>query len=246
MMAEVAGTTRGSADADSPATDVFARDGDRLGTVQLPPTWFAGDINRSAVHQVMTAQLANARRPIAGTKTRGGRRGGGRKPWRQKGTGRARHGSIRSPLWKGGGVAHGPRGNETHGKRVNKRTKRLALRSVLTDRAQAGAVIVVRDLFLDEPRTKDAVAALEALGCGDGRQGRRVLVVLGDNHQPTVRSFRNLPDVHPLVVDQLNTYDVLVSDVVVVDEAALELIGTGRRTGYASRGEQDDDNEAAQ
>jgi large subunit ribosomal protein L4 len=112
--------------------------------------------------------------------------------------------------------------------RVNKKVKRAALRSALTDRANHDAVTVVRDFAFDAPRTKDAVAALAAVGTSG-----KVLVVLADRHEATERSLRNLPQVHTIVVDQLNTHDVLVSDVVVFDEAALELIGTGRRRGQA-------------
>jgi large subunit ribosomal protein L4 len=207
--------------------EVKGLDGSSVGTVELPAEWFEGEVNVPVMHQVVTAQLANARQGTAATKTRGEVRGGGRKPWRQKGTGRARHGSIRSPQWAGGGVAHGPRPEENHTKRVNKKMKRVALRSALTDRANAGDVTVVRRLAFQAPRTKDALAALQALG----HDGEKVLVVLADLDLPTVRSFRNLPPVHTLTVDQLNTYDVLNSDVVVFDEDALPLIGTGRRAG---------------
>jgi large subunit ribosomal protein L4 len=210
---------------EAPTVDVVDVDGAKVADRKLPPAWFSGEVNVAAMHQVVTAQLANARQGSAKTKTRGEARGGGRKPWRQKGTGRARHGSIRSPIWVGGGVAHGRRVEENHGQRVNKRTKRTALRSALTDRASSGDIAVVRGLAFEAPRTKAAVATLAALGLG----GRKVLVVLGSLHQPTWRSFRNLPSVHLLTVDQLNTYDVLRSDVVVFDEAALDLIGTGQR-----------------
>jgi large subunit ribosomal protein L4 len=210
----------------SASIDVKDLQGSKVGTVDLPDAWFAGDVNVPVMHQVVTAQLAAARQGTHKTKTRAEVAGGGAKPFRQKGTGRARQGSIRSPQWVGGGVAHG-RTPSNWGLRVNKKVKRAALRSALTDRANLEAVTVVRDLAFEAPRTRDAVAALAALGLGDVK---RVLVVLGDLHQPTVRSFRNLPTVHTLTVDQLNVYDVLRSDVVVFDEAALELIGTGRRT----------------
>jgi large subunit ribosomal protein L4 len=216
-----------TATAQTTTVDVVDVDGEKVGSVDLPADWFSGEINVGVMHQVVTAQLANARQGTAKTKTRGEARGGGRKPWRQKGTGRARHGSIRSPIWVGGGVAHGRRAEENHSKRVNKRMKRTALRSALTDRAQSGDVTVVRALAFESPRTKNAVATLEALGHAD----RKVLLVLGNLHEPTWRSFRNLPAVHMLTVDQLNTYDVLCSDVVVFGEEALELIGTGKRSG---------------
>ena len=206
---------------------VQARDraGTELGDVDLPEEWFGAEVNVAVMHQVVVAQLAAARTGSASTKTRARVRGGGRKPWRQKGTGRARQGSTRSPQWVGGGVAHGRSSDENHTKRVNKKMKRAALRSALSDRARGGNVSVVRDLTFDTPRTKDAVAMLDALG----HSSRGALVVLGDLHLPTWKSLRNLPKVHALTVDQLNTYDVLRSDVVVFHEGALALIGSGSR-----------------
>jgi large subunit ribosomal protein L4 len=209
--------------------DVKDLAGKKVGSVELPAAWFDGPINVPVMHQVVTAQLASARQGTHKTKTRGEVRGGGRKPWRQKGTGRARQGSIRAPQWVGGGVAHG-RTPKDWSIRVNKKVKRAALRSALSDRAQGEAITVVRDLAFEAPRTKDAVSALAALGHAE----QKVLVVLADRHEATTRSFRNLPQVHTLVVDQLNTHDVLASDVVVFDEAALELIGSGKRAGSAS------------
>ena len=201
--------------------------GKKVGSVDLPEAWFGGPVNVAVMHQVVTAQLAAARQGTHKTKTRGEVRGGGAKPWRQKGTGRARQGSTRSPQWVGGGVAHG-RVPKDWSVRVNKKVKRAALRSALSDRADNQLVSVVRGLAFEAPRTKDAVAALAALGL----EGK-VLVVLAERDEATLRSFRNLPEVHTLVVDQLNTHDVLVSDVVLFDEDALALIGTGRRRGDA-------------
>jgi large subunit ribosomal protein L4 len=209
----------------APTIDVKDLAGKSVGTVELPADWFDGEVNIPVMHQVVTAQLAAARQGTHKTKTRGEVRGGGRKPWRQKGTGRARQGSTRSPQWVGGGVSHG-RTPKDWSVRVNKKVKRAALRSALTDRAANDLVTVVRDLAFEAPRTKAAVAALGALEL-DGK----VLVVLADRDDTTLRSFRNLPHVHTLVVDQLNTHDVLVSDRVLFDEDALALIGTGRRRG---------------
>ena len=210
--------------------DVHAADGTTAGTVDLASEVFEAPVNVPVMHQVVVAQMASARRGTSKTKSRGEVRGGGSKPWRQKGTGRARHGSIRSPQWSGGSVAHGPDGNENHTKRVPKQLKRIALRSALSDRAATGDIRVVERLDFEAPRTKDAVALLEALELGD----RRVLVVLAGWPAPTVKSFRNLEPVHVLRVDQLNTYDVLCSDVVVFEQAALELVGTGRHAGQES------------
>jgi large subunit ribosomal protein L4 len=203
--------------------DVKDLQGGTVGSLDLPAEWFEAEVKVHVMHQVVTAQLAAARAGTHKTKTRGEVAGGGRKPWRQKGTGRARQGSIRAPQWVGGGVAHG-RTPKDWSQRVNKKMKRAALRSALSDRAAGDAVVVVRDLAFEAPRTKDAVAALAALGHADAR----VLVVLPERHDATERSFRNLSQVHTLTVDQLNTHDVLVSDVVVFHEAAIERIGAGR------------------
>ena len=200
--------------------------GQEAGSVDLDDAIFGAPINVPAMHQVVTAQLANARTGSAKTKTRAEVAGGGKKPWRQKGTGRARQGSIRAPHFTGGGVAHGRTGKENFSKRVNKQVKRIALRSALSDRAASGDIRVLSDLSFDAPRTKDAIEVLAGLGLG----GRKVLLVLASQDVAIGRSFRNLRDVHMLTVDQLNTYDVLCSDVVVFQQDALELIGTGERT----------------
>ncbi len=213
----------------STTVDVKGLAGDTVGSIELPAEWFAAEIKPHLMHEVVTAQLSSARQGTHKTKTRAQRRGGGRKPWRQKGTGNARHGSIRSPMWVGGGVAHG-RTNSDWSVRVNKKVKRSALRSALSDRANEELITVVRDLSFSAPRTKDAVAALEALGL----DGRSVLVVMADQDVATRKSFRNLQHVHVLTVDQLNTLDVVKRDVVVFDEAALDLIGTGRRASTAT------------
>jgi large subunit ribosomal protein L4 len=221
-----------------PTVDLRTRDGATDGTVDLDDTLFAAPINVPAMHQVVVAQLAAARRGTSRTRTRAEVRGGGAKPYRQKGTGRARQGSIRAPQWSGGGIAHGPSGEQNYTKRVSKKLKRLALRSALSDRVASGDLVVVRDLSFEAPRTKDAVATIDALGL----TGRRVLLVLAHLDEPSLLSFRNLPDVHVLTVDQLNTYDVLVSDVVVFVEAALSHIGLGTRAPN-DRAEQTDEEE---
>ena len=202
------------------------------GSVELDDAIFGAELNVPVMHQVVVAQLAAARSGTSKTKTRSEVAGGGRKPYRQKGTGRARQGSIRAPHYSGGGVAHGPSGDQNYTKRVNKKVKRLALRSALSDRARSGDVRVVRGLAFDEPSTKRAVTLLTRLGVAD----RKVLLVLGHQDVRTRRSFRNLPTVHVLTVDQLNTYDVLCSDVVVLSEDALPHIGTGTR--HADREER--------
>jgi large subunit ribosomal protein L4 len=221
--------------------DIRNADGSVGEAVELDAALFEAPVNVPAMHQVVTAQLAAARSGTAKTKSRSEVRGGGAKPWRQKGTGRARQGSIRSPQWSGGGVAHGPTGEQNHRKRVNKKVKRLALASALSDRAASDAVLVVRDFGITEPRTKDAVAFLDALELAD----HSVLLVLAERDEAIGLSFRNLSNVHLLTVDQLNVHDVLTSDVVVFAEAALDHVGRGGR-GSRGRGgraepESDDD-----
>jgi large subunit ribosomal protein L4 len=213
---------------------VHGIDGEETGTVELDDAIFAAPINVPVMHQVVTAQLAAARSGTSKTKRRGEVRGGGRKPWRQKGTGRARQGSIRAPQWIGGGIAHGPTGDQNHVKRVNKKLKRVALRSALSDRASSGSIRVVEGLAFDAPRTKDAVAFIAALDLTE----QRILLVLDGRNDVLHKSFRNLGErVHVLTVDQLNTYDVLVSDVVIFQSDALPYIGTGKRTDLVQRDE---------
>jgi large subunit ribosomal protein L4 len=189
--------------------------GAESGTVELEASIFGIEPNVPVMHQVVTAQLANRRAGTQSTKTRAEVRGGGAKPWKQKGTGRARQGSTRSPQWVGGGVALGPK-PRSYAQRTPKKMVRLALRSALSDRAADGKVVVVDEWAFDTPSTKGAVAALAALGV----EGR-VLVVLSRDDVVAWKSFRNLPRVHVLELGELNTYDVLVSDYVVFTRATL-------------------------
>ena len=208
--------------------DVYDAHGSTADTVELDPVLFEAPINIPVLHQVVTAQMAAARAGTAKTKSRNEVRGGGAKPWRQKGTGRARQGSIRSPQWAGGGVAHGPTAEQNHRKRVNKKVKRLALASALSDRASSGDVRVLRDFGLTEPRTREAVALLDRLGLAE----RSVLIVLAERDDVVARSFRNLQQVHVLTAGQLNVYDLLTHDVVLFAEEALDQVsarGSGLR-----------------
>jgi large subunit ribosomal protein L4 len=191
------------------------RAGDDAGKVDLDDAIFGIEPNVPVMHQVVTAQLAARRSGTQSTKTRAEVRGGGAKPWKQKGTGRARQGSIRAPQWKGGGVALGPK-PRSYAQRTPKKMIRLALRSALSDRAAEGKVIVVDNWNFDAPRTKDAIEALKALGV----EGR-VLLVLNGEDAVTWKSFRNLAEVHIIEAGQLNAYDVLVSDYVVFSRDTL-------------------------
>jgi large subunit ribosomal protein L4 len=189
--------------------DVKSPSGSAAGSVDLDDTIFGIEPNVPVMHQVVTAQLANRRAGTQSTKTRAEVRGGGAKPWKQKGTGRARQGSTRSPQWVGGGVALGPK-PRSYAQKTPKKMVRLALRSALSDRAADDKVVVVDGWGFEAPSTKGAVAALAALGV----EGR-VLVVLSREDIDAWKSFRNLPSVHVLEVGELNTYDVLVNDYVV-------------------------------
>ena len=183
--------------------------GRKTGSVDLDPELFGIEPNVAVLHQVVTAQLAARRRGTQSTKTRAEVRGGAGKPWRQKGTGRARHGSTRNPQWRGGGVALGPK-PRSYRQRTPKKMIRLALRSALSDRARDEKVIVVDRWRFEAPRTKEAIAVLSALKL-DGR----VLVVADRDQSEVWKSFRNLPQVHLISPGELNAYDVLVSDSVV-------------------------------
>lgn len=195
--------------------DIRTQTGSSAGSAELDDAIFGIEPRVPVMHQVVVAQMAAARAGTQSTKTRAEVRGGGRKPWRQKGTGNARQGSIRAPQWRGGGVAHGPK-PRSYDQRTPKKMKRLALASALSDRAADNKVIVVDNWSFDVPKTSDAAKALKALGV-DGR----VLIVLGANDDNAWKAFRNLPQVHLLLADQLNTYDVLVNDYVVFTTATL-------------------------
>jgi large subunit ribosomal protein L4 len=176
------------------------------GTVELDDSIFGIEPNVSVLHQVVTAQLAARRAGTQSTRTRAEVAGGGAKPWKQKGTGRARQGSIRSPQWKGGGVALGPK-PRSYAQRTPKKMIRLALRSALSDRAADDKVIVVDGWGFDGPSTRSAAELLRTLEV----EGR-VLVVVDGNDEVAWKSFRNLPQVHLIETGQLNAYDVLVAD----------------------------------
>ena len=194
--------------------------------VDLPAEIFDVQVNVPLIHQVVVAQQAAARQGTASTKRRGEVRGGGRKPHKQKGTGRARQGSTRAPQFTGGGVVHGPKPRD-YDQRTPKKMKAAALKGALSDRARNGRVHVVESLIdADKPSTRAAIASLAAIS---GR--RRFLVVLERVDTVTWLSLRNAPDVHIVAVDQVNTYDVLLSDDVVFTKGAFEAFIAGAPTG---------------
>jgi large subunit ribosomal protein L4 len=197
--------------------DVLDGKGAKSGTAELPAEFFDVPANIPLIHQVVTAQLAAARQGTHATKSRGEVRGGGAKPHRQKGTGRARQGSKRAPQFVGGGIVHGPQ-PRSYAQRTPKKMITAALRGALSDRARDGRIFVVSELVSgDAPSTKAAVAALAAVTTSD-----KVLVVIHRDEDLAWLSLRNVVSVHVITVDQLNAYDVLVNDEVVFTSAALQ------------------------
>ncbi len=198
---------------------LYTSDGTSSGDVKLDAAIFGIEPNLDVLHQVITAQLAAKRSGSASTKTRAEVRGGGRKPWRQKGLGRARQGSIRAPHWVGGGVAHGPKPRD-YTQRTPKKMKRLALRSALSARASESAVKVVEDFDWAAPKTKQAVSLLDAVGAST-----KTLVVLSSIDGVAGRSFRNLPEVILAEPGHLTPYDVLWADQVIFTSHTVGSVG---------------------
>jgi large subunit ribosomal protein L4 len=210
--------------------DVHTPSGETDGTVELPNEIFGVQANIALMHQVVVAQLAAARQGTHATKTRGDVRGGGRKPYRQTGTGRARQGSTRAPQFTGGGVSHGPQPRD-YSQRTPKKMKAAALRGALSDRARNDRVHVLTAVTdSEQPSTKTARKAIENLV-----EARKALLVLTRADEIGRLSVRNLADVHLLTVDQLNTYDVLVNDDVVFTKDAFEALLAGPARGRTAK-----------
>jgi len=216
-----------------PKVQVVDASGKKVAQRQLAPEVFEARVSVPLMHQVVVAGMAAIRRGTHATKTRGDVSGGGRKPWRQKGTGRARQGSIRAPQWSGGGVAHGPHPRD-HSMRVNKKMKRGALRSALTDALTSGKVSVVDELSFDEPKTRRAAEVIEALEL----EGAVLLVLPGPSSDGIVeRSFRNLASVRVAYVPALAVYEVLAADRVLFTQGALDALEGGTQPAHASSDE---------
>ncbi len=214
------------------SVDVRTQSGGSNGKVELDPAYFAVQPNVPVMHQVVTAQLAAARSGTHSTLTRAEVRGGGKKPWRQKGTGRARQGSTRAPHWAGGGVAFGPKPRD-YRQKTPKKMIQLALRGALSDRASDGKVVVVDAWDFPAPKTRDANAALDALGLSG-----RVLIVLSRDDEDVFKSFRNLADVQIILDQELNPYDILCNDWLVFTRATLPGAQGGGGGDRADRGDQ--------
>ena len=202
------------------AVPVLSAAGKKVADRDLPAEFFEAKVSVPLMHQVVLAGLASIRRGTHSTKTRGEVRGGGKKPWRQKGTGRARQGSIRAPQWVGGGVSHGPQ-PRSHDLHVNKKMKAGALRSALTDALQSGKLAVVEDLTFEAPKTKEAAEVLGALEL----QGKILLVLPSPSETGAVeKSFRNMPSIRIAYAKSLGVYEIIGADRVLFTQAALDTL----------------------
>src|SRR3989344_7474611 len=191
--------------------DLYNAGGSIIGKAELPEAMFGQKWNPDLVHQVLVALESNARRPLAHAKGRGEVRGGGKKPWKQKGTGQARHGSIRSPLWVGGGVAHGPKKEKIYARKLNQKMKNKALATMLSQKLRDEEIIFLDKISLDKPKTKFAIEVLASLGKKEFmyKKGRRVLLALPTRDDAIEKSFRNIPVAHIDEVRNLNPLSVM-------------------------------------
>lgn len=211
---------------------VYGRDGKRSGSFALPETVFGLPWNADLVHQVVSAMQANARKPWAHTKDRGEVSGGGKKPWRQKGTGRARHGSTRSPIWRHGGITHGPRNDKDYTQKVNRKMRVKALYTVLSRKYADGKTLFISDASFKEPKTKEARVFLAKLGAVDGfremaeRRNKALYLVLPENDMNAKKSFQNMGNVLVGTASTLNPVDVLSYRylVIVAPEASVKTL----------------------
>lgn len=196
---------------------VLNMEGSEVGKMKLNDAIFGVEINEHLVHQAVVAQLANNRQGTQKAKTRSEVRGGGRKPWRQKGTGHARQGSIRAPQWTGGGVVFAPTPRD-YSKKMNKKEKRIALKSALTSRVEEGKFIVLDELKFDAPKTKEFAEVMKNL------EADKALVVINDNDTNVVKSAANIPTVKTASTQTINVYDILKYDTVIVTQDAVKTI----------------------
>jgi len=200
-----------------PKIDILDVKGNVVGDIELSEGIFGIEPNEYVVHEVVVALLANRRQGTRSAKTRSEVRGGGRKPWKQKGTGRARAGTIRSPLWKGGGVIFAPKSRD-YSKKVNKKVKALAMKSVFSAKAQENEIRVLNQLVMDVPKTKEMIAVLKNINA------EKALIVLPENNNSIFKSANNIPKIATTTVNELNVYDMLKYDVLIMTQEALEKI----------------------
>jgi large subunit ribosomal protein L4 len=195
---------------------IYEKDGTETGTLELPEKLFGRDVNENAIHEAVVTYLANQRQGNASTKERSDVRGGGSKPYRQKGTGRARAGTIRSPLFRGGGVVFGPHPRD-YSKKLPRKIKRLALVSSLSSRANEGDVLVIKALEFSEPKTREFAGILKNIEAA----GKKMLVVIEKPDEAAVKSARNIPDVKVTQANMVSTYDVMWADKILLTEGAI-------------------------
>jgi len=205
---------------------VYNLQGDKIKEIELSSRVFGVKVKPEVVHQVVIAQLANGRTAIADTKGKGEVRGGGKKPWRQKGTGRARHGSIRSPIWKGGGVVFGPKSKRNFSLKVNKKQKQLALFMCLADKINDKKIAVFDKLELESGKTKDLNNLIKDLKnkISELQTGKKILLVLDNNDRKLIRAAENLKQIKTIMADSLNCVDLLNYDAVAASVKAMEKI----------------------
>lgn len=200
--------------------DVLNEQGESTGNnVELPASVFGIEPNPSLVHQLVVTYLANQRQGNAAVKTRSEVRGGGRKPWRQKGTGRARHGTIRSPLWRGGGITHGPQ-PRSYAKKANKKMRNLAIRSVLSDKTKSGDITCVEKIKFDMPKTSRINQMLKNIGL----HGQKIIWITDEYIPEMVLSARNLKNVEVFMAQSINTYDLLKAEKVIISPESVKVI----------------------
>jgi large subunit ribosomal protein L4 len=208
---------------------IYNTQGKEAGKITLPEGIFGLPWNADLVHQVVTSMQANARQPWAHTKTRGEVRGGGKKPWAQKGTGRARHGSTRSPIWVGGGVAHGPRNDKSYAKKINVQARQKALLVTLSRKYKDGEIVFVDKIEMSEPKAKLAKGIMAALAkefSGMNKKNNAALIALPASHKPTIKSFGNFGNVEVVEVRNLNPVSVMSAKYLVIADpkAAIETL----------------------
>ncbi len=205
-----------------PKVSVLNKEGSQVGDLDLMEGVFAAQIKPGLMHDAVVAQLRGKRAGTASTKTRNEVKGGGRKPWRQKGTGRARHGSIRSPLWVGGGVTFGPKPKE-YSNRLPKKAKKQALRSAFSAKLAEERFLVLEELQLEKPRTREVIELLQNLKL----EGEKVLLLIADRDENIYKSARNIPGVKTLVASALNIFDLLNHEYIVATMDAVSLVEEG-------------------
>jgi large subunit ribosomal protein L4 len=202
-------------------TDLYNLQGEKTGTIELPEKIFNIKINEDVIYQVVNVQITNSRQNLAHTKNRSDVKGGGKKPWRQKGTGRARHGSIRSPLWRGGGITFGPRNEEDFSKKINKKIKQKALFMVLTSKVRDKELIVVDNLMISEPKTKLISKILSNIF---NKKQDSILITSPQKNENIAIASRNINNVKTILADSLNVLDLLSFRYLLLDKESIKVI----------------------